>query len=171
VMKTIVVLAMHGAPPNDFPQRETAELFGLHARLEAGHVAGPERDALERRYTELDARMRAWPRTAQNDPFWAGSQELAEHLGKASGYEVTVGYNEFCAPTLDDALDQAATHGNRVIVVTPMTTRGGEHSEVEIPAAIQRARERHPEIGIIYAWPLDVAAIAQFLAAQVARLV
>ena len=170
-MKTIVVLAMHGAPPNDFPQRETAELFGLHARLEAGHVAGPERDALERRYTELDARMRAWPRTAQNDPFWAGSQELAEHLRKAAGYEVIVGYNEFCAPTLDDALDQAAAQGNRVIVVTPMMTRGGEHSEVEIPATVQRARERHLEIEIIYAWPLDVAAIAQFLAAQMTRLI
>ena len=170
-MKTVVVLAMHGAPPNDFPKRETAELFSLHARLEAGHVAGPERDGLERRFAELDAKMRAWPRTAQNDPFWAGSQELAEHLERASGYEVIAGYNEFCAPTLDDALDQAATQGDRVIVVTPMMTRGGEHSEVEIPATIQRARERHPEAEIIYAWPLDVASVAQFLAAQVARLV
>ena len=170
-MKTVIVLAMHGAPPNDFPKRETAELFGLYARLEAAHAAGPERDAPERRFAELDAKMRAWPRTAQNDPFWAGSQELAEHLGTASGCKVIVGYNEFCAPTLDDALDQAAAHGNRVIVVTPMMTRGGEHSEVEIPAAIQGARERHPEIEIIYAWPLDIAAIAQFLAAQVARLV
>jgi len=170
-MKTVIVLAMHGAPPNDFSSRETAELFGLHARLEAGHVAGPERDALERRFAELDAKIRAWPRTAQNDPFWAGSQELAEHLGQASGCEVIVGYNEFCAPRLDDALDQAAAYGNRVIVVTPMMTRGGEHSEVEIPATIQRARERHPEIKIVYAWPLDVATIAQFLAAQVALFV
>jgi ribonuclease HI len=170
-MKTIIVLAMHGAPPNDFPARETAELVGLHARREAGHVAESEREALERRFAELDAKMRAWPRTAQNDPFWAGSQELAEHLEKASGCEVIVGCNEFCAPTLDDALDQAAALGSRVIVVTPMVTRGGEHSEVEIPATIQRARERHPEIEIIYAWPLDVAAIARFLAAQVAQLV
>ena len=170
-MKTVIVLAMHGAPPNDFPKRETAELFGLHTRLEAGHTAGPEHDALERRFAELDAKMRAWPRTAQDDPFWAGSQELAEHLGTASGCEVIVGYNEFCAPTLDDALDQAAAQGNRVIVVTPMVTRGGEHSQVEIPAAIQRARERHSEIEFIYAWPLDIAAIAQFLATQVARLV
>ncbi len=170
-MKTVIVLAMHGAPPNDFPARETAELFGLHARLEAGHVAESEREALEWRFAELDAEMRAWPRTAQNDPFWEGSQELAAHLEKASGYEVIAGYNEFCAPRLDDALDQAAAHGDRVIVVTPMVTRGGEHSEIEIPATIQRARERHPEIEILYAWPLDVAAIAQFLAAQVAQLV
>ena len=170
-MKTVVVLAMHGAPPNDFPQRETAELFGLHARLEAAHTAGTERDTLERRYAELDARMRAWPRTERNDPFWAGSQELAEHLRQAAGRDVIVGYNEFCAPTLDNALDQAAAQGDRVIVVTPMMTRGGEHSQVEIPAAIQRARERHPEIEILYAWPLDIVAIAQFLAAQVTRLI
>jgi len=53
----MIVLAMHGAPPNDFPQHEMAELFGLHARLE--HMAGPERAALERRHAELDVKMRA----------------------------------------------------------------------------------------------------------------
>ncbi len=59
-MTTVIVLAMHGAPPNDFPERETAELFGLHARLEHAHE--PERAALEHRHAELDAKMRAWPR-------------------------------------------------------------------------------------------------------------
>ena len=167
-MKTVIVLAMHGMPPNDFPRPEIAELFGLHVRLE--HVAGPERATLERRYAELDARVRAWPRTAENDPFYAGSHELAEQLSQATGYEVIVGFNEFCAPSLDEALDQAIARGaERVIVITPMMTRGGEHSEVDIPAAIRRAQKRHPEATILYVWPFGVFEVAAFLATQVER--
>jgi len=166
-MHTVIVLAMHGAPPSDFPPHEMAELMGLHARLE--HTSGPQREALERRHAELDARMRSWPRTAQNDPFWAGSQELADHLQRMTGQEVILGFNEFCAPGLDEALDQAAARAGSVTVVTPMMTRGGEHSEVDIPAAIERARQRHPRLAIRYAWPFDPGAVAQFLAAQIAR--
>ena len=168
-MQTIIVLAMHGAPPNDFPQREIAEWFGLHARLE--HAAGAERTALERRHAELDAKMREWPRTAQNDPFYTGSQELTAHLSHATGREVILGFNEFCAPSLDDALDQAiAQEAEQVLVITPMMTRGGEHAEADIPAAIQRARERHPKTPIVYAWPFEASKVAQFLAVQVAQL-
>jgi len=32
-MKTIIILAMHGSPPNDFPKSTLMEYFGLHARL------------------------------------------------------------------------------------------------------------------------------------------
>lgn len=166
-MKTVIVLAMHGAPPNEVSQREVVELVGLHQALE--HVPAFVRAMLQRRYRHLDAKIRAWPRTVQNDPFWAGSQELAEHLRSATGSEVIVGFNEFCAPTLDAALDQAAKQADKVIVVTPMMTRGGEHSEVEIPDSVKRAQERHPAVTFKYVWPLDVTAIAQFLAEQIAR--
>lgn len=166
--KIMIVLAMHGAPPNDFPRHEMAELFGLHARLE--HAAGPERTALERRHAELDAKVRAWLRTAQNDPYHAGSQDLAAYLNRATGHEVIVGFNEFCAPDLDEALDQAIALGaDKVIVVTPMMTPGGEHSEVDIPQAIRRAQTQHPEIPIVYAWPFQAPEVAQFLATQIAR--
>ncbi len=169
-MKTTVVLAMHGIPPNDFPLRETAEIFGLHMRLE--HAAGPEHAMLERRYAELDAKMRAWPRTAQNDPFYVGSQELAEQLRCATGYVVIVGFNEFCAPGLDEALDQAAVgNADQIIVITPMMTRGGEHSEADIPTAIRRAQERYPATHFLYAWPFAASEVAQFLAAQIGKFV
>ena len=166
-MKAIIVLVMHGVPPNNFPEREMAELFSLHARVKG--VAGVERVALERRYLELDAKMRAWPRTAQNDPFYAGSQEIVGHLSEATGCEVIVGFNEFCAPSLHDALSRAIARGaDKVIVVTPMMTRGGEHAEVDIPAAVKNAQARHPEIPIIYAWPFRVSEVASFLATQIA---
>jgi sirohydrochlorin cobaltochelatase len=82
---------------------------------------------------------------------------------------VIVGFNEFCAPSLDDALNRGIALGaEKVIVVTPMMTRGGEHAEVDIPAAIRAAQARHPEIPIIYAWPFRVSEVADFLAAHVA---
>lgn len=168
-MQTILVLAMHGAPPSDFPPAEAAELFALHARLELPSVA--ERAALEKRYAPLEARMRAWPRTVENDPFRAASHELAAHLARAAGLDVLVGFNEFCAPDLDEALDQAVAAGaQRVVVVTAMMTRGGEHAEVDIPAAIERARARHTGVTFVYAWPFGSEQVAGFLAEQVRRL-
>ncbi len=169
-MRTIIVLAMHGAPPGDFPRQEMGEFFSLHSRL--NHSAGPERAALERRYAELEAKMRAWPRTAQNDPYHAAALALAEALRFSTGREVVVGFNEFCGPTLDEALDRAmASAPEKVVVVTPMMTRGGEHSEKEIPAAVQRARKRHPGVSVVYAWPFEVSEIALFLASQIRRFV
>jgi len=167
-MAPILVLASHGSPPHDFPRPELGEFFALHGRLE--QAQGPERQALEGRHDELHAQMRAWPRTAQNDPFWAASLELARELAGATGVEVVVGFGEFCGPSLDEALDQAAAKSSRVVVVTPMMTRGGEHAERDIPAAIRRAEGRHPGCTFLYAWPFNVSEIARFLAAQTAPL-
>ena len=83
-----------------------------------------------------------------------------------------MGFNEFCAPTLDEALDAAASQGvERVVVVTPMMTRGGEHAEEDIPGAIEDARERHPATDLVYAWPFDTLEVANFLGEQVRRLI
>lgn len=164
-MEKVVLLAMHGAPASDFPRRETAELFDLRAKLR--HASEETRDSLQRRHDALDAKMRTWPRTAENDSFYNGSQALAAHLRKEMGCDVIVGFNEFCAPSLDEALDRAAGLGpKQVVIVTPMMTPGGAHSKAEIPEAIERARRRHTGISFFYAWPFETAEIAKFLAAQ-----
>lgn len=164
-METVLVLAMHGAPPRDFPRQELVELMTLHGRL--GHGGGPQQAEWARRYAELESKMRGWPRTAENDPFHAASLDLARQLQRATGYDVIVGFNEFCGPSLDEALAQAVGGGaEKVVVVTPMMTRGGEHAEVDIPAAVQHAREKYPRVGFYYAWPFADEAIAKFLAGQ-----
>jgi sirohydrochlorin cobaltochelatase len=59
---------------------------------------------------------------------------LAAQLAQARGLEVLVGFNEFCAPSLDEAFAQAVAQGaQRVVVITPMMTRGGEHAEALCP--------------------------------------
>jgi len=79
-MTTVIVLAMHGAPPKDVSPRQVIELVGLHEGLE--HAPAWVRRLLEPRHRRLDARMRAYPRTVRNDPFWAGSQELADSCAR-----------------------------------------------------------------------------------------
>jgi sirohydrochlorin cobaltochelatase len=106
-MKTVVVLAMHGSPPRDFPKAQVALVVGLHIWLE--HASGPLRTMIARYHAKLDTRIRTWPRTAENDLFYAAPQKLAAQLNQEAGCEVIVGYNEFCAPRLDEALGQAVT--------------------------------------------------------------
>ena len=166
--KAVIVLAMHGSPPLDFPEGEMAEFMGLHSQL--GHKHGQEAVAQKTRYDQLEAKIRAWPRTGQNDPFYAGSQELAKHLRQESGLEVIVGFNEFCGPTLDEAFERAAAReAGKIFVLTPMMTRGGGHSAVDIPEAIRRAQQKFPAQKIIYVWPFASEDIARFLSSQVAR--
>ncbi len=165
--KTVIVLAMHGVPPADFPRPELTEFMRLHTMLEHGSVGD---DHLQMRRDVLEVKLRSWRRTAANDPYWAASSELARELKKVTGHRVVVGFNEFCAPSLDCALDAAATgRAARVVVVTPMMTQGGEHSEKDIPGSVERARARHPKVEFVYAWPFPSTAAARFLAEQVAR--
>lgn len=164
-MRTLVVLAMHGSPPNDFPGRELGEFFALHSKVESGAPVEGEPRA---RYQELQARIRDWPRDGTNDPFHTGSMRLASEIEQALGMPVIVGFNEFCAPDLATAFELAVRQRpGRVIVVTPMLTRGGGHSEEEIPQAIEAARRKHPGVEFHYAWPIGESEVARFLADQV----
>jgi sirohydrochlorin cobaltochelatase len=167
-MRTVVILAMHGIPPNDFPRSDSAEFFRLGGQI--GRAQGEEKAALIRRRAELDGKMRNWPRTEENDPYHAWSLELAEAMQKVTGNKVIAAFNEFCAPTLGEAIEQAISGGaDRVVVVTAMMTRGGEHSEVEIPEAVDEAKKRYPNVSFVYAWPFDVNEVARFLAGHIAQ--
>lgn len=163
-MKTVVVLAMHGVPPKDFPHDDLKEFFALHARHEApGAVPSA-------RYAELEDKLRRWPRTPENDSYHAASHDLAQAMGQESGYEVKVGFNEFCAPDMDEALAQAVEAGaERIIIATTMMTRGGGHAERDIAEAISRGRQKYPGAEIIYAWPFDIDEIARFLAKHIRK--
>jgi len=114
--------------------------------------------------------MRRWPRTEENDPFFTASQKIARELSESLKTKVFLGFNEFCAPNIEEAISLAAAESpDKIVVITPMMTRGGEHSEVDIPGAVARARANHPDTDIAYAWPYDTADIAAFLAGQIKR--
>lgn len=164
-MKSAIVLAMHGMPPRDFPGEALAEFAGLHRRA----ASAPADSAERRRHDELERKLRSWPRTAANDPYYSASQELAAELQAEAGVPVHLGFNEFCAPDMREALDAAARDAALVTVVTPMMTRGGSHAEIEIPQAIEQASRRHAGVQFRYAWPFDARNVARFLGAQVKK--
>ena len=162
----VIIFAMHGSPLLDFPTNQTVELFNLHARLE--HIAEGESLALRERYDQLNAKMRAWLRTPENDPFHAGSFDIASNLQEVTQIEVILGFNEFWNPSLEQAFKQAVKSDPvKIIVVTPLMTRGGEHSEVDIPAAIKRTESRYPDVPIENIWPFESFQVAQFLSTQI----
>jgi len=158
----VIVLAMHGAPPADFPRQELLAYFELSFR--AAHLGWPLSAGEKEKLLQLEDKIKRWPRTETNDPFYTGSEKLRQALANISGDEVILGFNEFCSPSVEEALETACSRRpGRVLVLTPMLTQGGEHAARDIPAAIRRVQVNHPEIEIFYAWPLEPEEVAKFL--------
>ena len=155
-----VILIGHGVAPSDCPRGLVTELKALEAarRASGGKPASREE--------ELDRRIRKWPRTPKTDPYQAGIEALAAQLRPLlNGAGVGVAYNEFCAPSLGEAVEQMAAAGVRqIVVVSSMLTPGGVHSEKDIPEDLEKLRATYPGITIHYAWPFDTARISRLLA-------
>jgi len=160
-----VVLVGHGGVPKDCPSELVTRLKRLEGqRRAAGTPVSPEEH-------ELDSRIRRWPRTTATDPYRFGLEAVAAVLRpQLNGALFALAYNEFCAPTLEESVEelikQGATH---ITVTTTMFTPGGAHSEIEIPETLDRMRSRHPGIDFRYAWPYDLQLVARTLAEQVGR--
>jgi sirohydrochlorin cobaltochelatase len=153
-----VVLVGHGGVPRDYPRERLTRLRSLEARRRAtGAPPSPEEVALE---TEL----RRWPRTSANDPYQAGLESLATHLRRQlEPARLVLAYNEFCAPTVAEAVRQLADAGVTDIVVVPsMLTPGGVHAERDIPEIINALREEFPHLSVRYAWPVAAEHLAWF---------
>src|SRR5690349_2631223 len=122
-----VVLVGHGVPATDCPRDLVLRFKALEGRRRAaGQVVTAEERA-------LDQQLREWPRTEANDPYRAGMERVAHALAsRTRGCRLVVAYNEFCAPSLEDAVRGLAREGVRRIQVVPsMITPGGVHAEVE----------------------------------------
>jgi sirohydrochlorin cobaltochelatase len=160
-----VVLVGHGGIPKDYPR----ELLTRQKTLEAKRRAAGEEPTQEE--LALDSKIRRWPRTPQTDPYQAGLEALAEHLKAAmNGDLFAIAYNEFCAPTVEEAVEALIAAGAREIRVVPsMFTPGGSHSELEIPETLASLRAKHPDVELRYAWPFDLRQVAMMLASQVTR--
>ena len=164
--KEAVVLIGHGGSASDTPRALISEL----KRLEGERQSRKEL-AMSPREAELDKQVREWPRTPETDPYKYGVEAIAQALApKLSGRRLVVAYNEFCAPSVEDAIEALVDEGvGRILLISTMFTRGGIHAEFEIPAIVLETRKKNPQVKVDYAWPYDPGFIADFLAAQLAK--
>lgn len=164
--KEAVVLIGHGGTATDTPKA----LIGELKRLEGERQARRE-TKMSAREAELDKQVREWPRTKDNDAYKAGVEEIASALApKLGGRKLVTAYNEFCAPSVEAAIESLVGEGfTRVVLISTMFTRGGIHAECEIPGIVIEARKNHPGVVVEYAWPFDAGYIADFLAGQLER--
>lgn len=155
-----VILVGHGGLPKDCPREIIQQFKQLERERKAsGKPATEQEQALEKQ-------IREWPRTPENDPYKAGMEQLAERLEPLlEGAPLMLAYNEFCAPTVEDAVADLAARGVKHVTVVPtMLTPGGSHSEIEIPEILDGLRARYPALNIRYAWPTDLDLLAGMLA-------
>ena len=166
--KEAVVLIGHGGSASDTPRALISELKRLEGERQARKGL-----AMSPREAELDKQVREWPRTPETDPYKSGVEEIAAALApKLAGRRLIVAYNEFCAPSVEDAIEKLVDEGfDRLLLISTMYTRGGIHAECEIPGIVLEARRKHPRVTVEYAWPFEAGFIADFLAAQLARAV
>jgi sirohydrochlorin ferrochelatase len=61
---------------------------------------------------ELDSKIRRWPRTPETDPYQSGLEAVATQLRANLGEVLlAVAYNEFCAPTLEESVEELIKKG------------------------------------------------------------
>ena len=160
-----VILVGHGGIPKDCPQDLVTKLKRLEAqRRSAKQPPSPEE-------LELDQKIRRWPRTKATDPYQFGLEAVGAALRpQLNGALFAMAYNEFCAPTLEEAVEDLVKQGATSIrVLTTMFTPGGSHSEIEIPEILDHLRPMYPTVELRYAWPFDLQLIASTLTEQLKR--
>jgi sirohydrochlorin cobaltochelatase len=156
--KTAVLIIAHGSPALDTPIELRREYRKLRAQVDKS-------DRERTREQDLEAQIRRWPRTGDNDPYQQGTEALTAQLQAALGQTpVVAAYNEFCSPSVEEALGHLRQRGvNRVEVLSTMVTPGGGHSERDIPAALEACRRKFPNLQLVYRWPYDLRLVAQLL--------
>ncbi len=166
VNKEAVVLIGHGSAASDTPKPMVGELKRLEGERQARREA-----AMSPREAELDKIVRGWPRTPATDAYKYGVEAIAQALApKLGGRKLIAAYNEFCAPSVEDAIELLVQEGfTRILLISTMFTRGGIHAERDIPDIVLAARKKHPGIAVEYAWPFDADRVASFLADQLRR--
>ena len=160
-----VILVGHGGIPKDCPAELVTRLKRLESQRRASH-SPPSAEEID-----LDTKIRRWPRTSATDPYRTGLESVAKELRVTlDGDLFAVAYNEYCAPTIQEAAEDLIRQGGRTItVVTTMFTPGGSHSEIEIPEILDELRTKHPDVTFHYAWPFDLKLVAGTLATQLER--
>jgi sirohydrochlorin ferrochelatase len=132
-----------------YPQIEfnMADVFGQH-RLLADIVFDRVRAAdpalgQEGRPVGLLLMAHGTPYPEANAPL---ARIAARVHARADYCRALVGYLDCNEPTIDDAIDQLAADGTNRIVTLPYFLHEGRHTQRDLPAILEKAKQRHPHI-------------------------
>ena len=158
-----LILVGHGGIPTDCPEEIIQNFMALHKKRIAKGLSATKYEL------ELEKTIRTWPRTPETDPYKAGLESLVNHLTPLlNGWVLKAAYNEFCEPSITEAVEIFIQEGiDKIFLTTTMFTPGGSHSEKEIPDEVEKLRSQFPEIEINYAWPFDLDKVAGLLAQHI----
>ncbi|NHC13878.1 sirohydrochlorin chelatase [Motilibacter sp. E257] len=101
------------------------------------------------------------------EQFTSFTRRVAERMA-GTGVAVGGGLIELAPPPLMDAVASLVDAGHRHLVAVPLMLVAAGHAKGDIPAAMDRERERHPQLTYAYGRPL--AADPRILAALDERL-
>jgi sirohydrochlorin ferrochelatase len=82
---------------------------------------------------------------------------------------VGCGFIEFATPDLDTALDVLVGEGAAEVIAVPLVLLGAGHLKDDGPAALARARHRHPQAGFRYGRDLGIHPLVLDVAEERAR--
>lgn len=89
------------------------------------------------------------------DPEWRGPVDAMAAMMSRSmpDVRVAVAFLEFMAPSLGEAIDEAARAGAQRVSIAPLFWAEGGHLKREVPELIDAAQIRHPQLRIDR-WPV-----------------
>lgn len=85
----------------------------------------------------------------------SGNAEIHLLAARLPG-RVTAGFIELAEPSAEEALDAAVASGAEEVVAVPAVLLAAAHAKNDVPMAVARARQRHPEVTFYTARPLGV---------------
>lgn len=84
----------------------------------------------------------------------AFNEFLNRFRSKFPNRQVQGAYLEICKPSIPEALETCIKNGAKEIFVMPLMFFPGRHIKKDIPAFIEEAKAKHPEIDFHYSGPL-----------------
>lgn len=163
---TVIVVAMHGIPA-PAAGRLMMEFMMLEFQLEAGYGADDPKKA--QRFEEIDEKLKNWP-LDEKHPYNVGAVKLGKLLEQETRAKVFVGFNEFCAPSLDKVIEDAVKEKpKKIMIITSLQAPGNDHAENpegDVLKSVLDAQKLHPDIEFVYAWPYSFKRLARLLYSQ-----
>lgn len=84
-------------------------------------------------------------------------KEIAGLVKEKGNYDlVDIAFLQFSKPLLGDKIDECMQFGIKKIIIQPYFLHQGRHIVDDIPEEIEKARQKHPHLEIIFTRPLGV---------------